>query len=184
MPEYEVSIDGKPRRVQITGTGEESFSVETGGKLCRVELSKGKVSFEKPFTLKMNEKTYQIHAPEVERGQSFQIKVDEVSFKAEVKIPSRKLASPNFETTAATTTKRTSINKKTVEGAVTAPMTGKIISIKVRKGDQVKVGQALCTIEAMKMENEIIAVKSGTVKEVYVSEGASVAEGEVILTIG
>jgi len=74
--------------------------------------------------------------------------------------------------------------KQVAEGAVTAPMTGKIISVKVKKGDQVMAGQILCIIEAMKMENEITAPKAGTVQEVNVSERSSVSEGEVLLVIG
>jgi biotin carboxyl carrier protein len=63
-------------------------------------------------------------------------------------------------------------------------MTGKIVSVKVKKGENVKTGQVLCVIEAMKMENEIIAAKAGAVKEVYVSDGSSVSEGEPLLIIG
>ncbi|RJS81359.1 biotin/lipoyl-binding protein [Candidatus Bathyarchaeota archaeon] len=62
-------------------------------------------------------------------------------------------------------------------------MTGKILSIKVKKGDAVKAGQILCILEAMKMENEITASKTGTVREVYISEGSSVSEGEPLFLI-
>jgi acetyl-CoA/propionyl-CoA carboxylase biotin carboxyl carrier protein len=70
-----------------------------------------------------------------------------------------------------------------VEGAVTAPMTGKIMSVKVKKGDPVKQGQALCVIEAMKMENEIVAPKAGTVQDVNVSEGSAVNEGDTLFIL-
>jgi acetyl-CoA/propionyl-CoA carboxylase biotin carboxyl carrier protein len=63
-------------------------------------------------------------------------------------------------------------------------MTGKIVSVKVNKGDKVKAGQVLCVIEAMKMENEITASKAGSVQEVNVSEGSSVNEGEILFVIG
>jgi biotin carboxyl carrier protein len=62
-------------------------------------------------------------------------------------------------------------------------MTGKILSIKVKKGEQVKAGQVLCILEAMKMENEIAAPKSGTVQEILASEGSSVGEGETLFII-
>ncbi len=62
-------------------------------------------------------------------------------------------------------------------------MAGKIVSIKVRRGDKVKLGDVLCTLEAMKMENEITATKSGEIEEVSVSEGMAVNEGDVLLRI-
>jgi glutaconyl-CoA decarboxylase len=62
-------------------------------------------------------------------------------------------------------------------------MTGKILSVKVKKGDQVKAGQVVCVIEAMKMENEIAAPKAGTVREVHVSAGSSVNEGEALVVV-
>ncbi|MGQ9539272.1 MAG: biotin/lipoyl-containing protein, partial [Candidatus Bathycorpusculaceae bacterium] len=60
----------------------------------------------------------------------------------------------------------------------------KILSIKVKKGEQVKAGQVLCILEAMKMENEIAAPMAGTIREVLVSEGASVNDGDPLFVIG
>jgi biotin carboxyl carrier protein len=100
-----------------------------------------------------------------------------------VKTPIRKPALATFEPTLAVPTKKTVELKPTMEGAVTAPMTGKILSIKVKKGEQVKAGKVLCILEAMKMENEITAPKSGTVQEILVSEGSSVSEGEALFII-
>jgi glutaconyl-CoA decarboxylase len=70
-----------------------------------------------------------------------------------------------------------------VEGAVTAPMTGKIVKVKVKKGEQVNAKQILCVIEAMKMENEITAPKAGTIQEINVSDGSPVTEGEILFII-
>ncbi|TEU06064.1 biotin/lipoyl-binding protein [Candidatus Bathyarchaeota archaeon] len=79
--------------------------------------------------------------------------------------------------------RRTMAPKQDVEGAVTAPMMGKIISVMVKKGDHVKAGQIVCILEAMKMENEITTPKAGTVQEVCVFEGSSVSEGETLFVI-
>ncbi len=70
------------------------------------------------------------------------------------------------------------------EGAVTAPMPGKILDIKVSKGDNVKAGDVLVILEAMKMENEIVAPKDGVVKEINVNVGDSVDRGAVLVVIG
>jgi acetyl-CoA/propionyl-CoA carboxylase biotin carboxyl carrier protein len=68
-------------------------------------------------------------------------------------------------------------------GSVTAPMQGTIVKILVAPGDQVEVGETVCLLEAMKMENAINAEKAGTVKEVKVAAGDSVGPGDVIATI-
>ena len=68
-------------------------------------------------------------------------------------------------------------------GAVTAQMTGRVISVNVKPGDQVTEGQILLIVEAMKMENEIAAPLAGAVKEVAVAAGARVSEGDLLLHI-
>ncbi len=62
-------------------------------------------------------------------------------------------------------------------------MTGRIVRIDVKSGDEVSEGDVLLVIEAMKMENEITAPVGGTVKEVVVSAGARVSEGDTLLVI-
>ncbi|HEY6696816.1 MAG TPA: acetyl-CoA carboxylase biotin carboxylase subunit [Acidimicrobiales bacterium] len=68
-------------------------------------------------------------------------------------------------------------------GAVTVPMQGTIVKVLVSEGDVVEVGQTVCVLEAMKMENNIAADKSGTVKEVKVTAGQSVGSGDVVVVI-
>jgi biotin carboxyl carrier protein len=62
-------------------------------------------------------------------------------------------------------------------------MPGTILDIRVKAGDEVKEGQILLILEAMKMENEIISPNSGIVDTVQVSKGASVNAGDVLLSI-
>jgi biotin carboxyl carrier protein len=68
-------------------------------------------------------------------------------------------------------------------GTIMAPIPGRIISITVQAGDTVKAGQTLATMEAMKMENNIVSNMAGTVKEIHVQKGSEVATGDVIMVI-
>jgi biotin carboxyl carrier protein len=68
--------------------------------------------------------------------------------------------------------------------AIVSPLPGVILDIKVAVGDQVKIGQTVMILEAMKMENEIKANIEGTVKEILVKKGDSVLEGAALVKIG
>jgi len=65
--------------------------------------------------------------------------------------------------------------------AVRCPMPGQVVSIAVAEGQEVKAGEALAVVEAMKMENVLRAERDGTVKRVHVRPGDSLAVDAVIL---
>ena len=67
---------------------------------------------------------------------------------------------------------------------VTSPMPGNILDIKVNVGDKVEANQCVVVLEAMKMENEIMAPKSGKIVAVCTSQGASVNTGDALVSIG
>ncbi|MCC3658812.1 biotin/lipoyl-binding protein [Ruminococcus albus] len=67
---------------------------------------------------------------------------------------------------------------------VTAPMPGTILDIKVAVGDTVKSGQAICVLEAMKMENDVNAPCDGKVLSVNTTKGSAVETGAVLAVIG
>ena len=66
---------------------------------------------------------------------------------------------------------------------IVAPMPGTIMKVNVSVGDHVKYGAVLLILEAMKMENEIVATKEGTVAQVLAITGASVNSGEPLVVI-
>ncbi|ABX42796.1 biotin/lipoyl-containing protein [Lachnoclostridium phytofermentans] len=66
---------------------------------------------------------------------------------------------------------------------VNAPMPGKILDVKANVGDVVKRGQVILILEAMKMENEIVAPNDGTIVSIDTSVGANVEVGDVLATL-
>ncbi len=73
--------------------------------------------------------------------------------------------------------------EKIVEGSLVAPMPGKVIDLKVKKGSKVKSGDTLVVLEAMKMEQSIKASKDGVIDEVFISKGDQVENGAVLMVM-
>jgi glutaconyl-CoA/methylmalonyl-CoA decarboxylase subunit gamma len=68
-------------------------------------------------------------------------------------------------------------------GTVKSPLPGIILTIHVKEGDYVKIGDRLLSLEAMKMENNINSDKEGKVEAIRVQKGDSVLEGDVLIEI-
>jgi biotin carboxyl carrier protein len=66
---------------------------------------------------------------------------------------------------------------------VTTPMPGKVVRVLVNAGDAVETAQGLIVVEAMKMQNELKAARPGRIVEIRVTEGATVAAGDVLLVL-
>ena len=66
---------------------------------------------------------------------------------------------------------------------IKAPMTGRIISVNVKPGDQIAEWDVICLLESMKMENPILAPVSGMIKEISISPGQVAKTGDVIAII-
>lgn len=130
----------------------------------------------KKFRINVNGKAYEVEVEEI--GGSTVATPSVVAPAATPTVaPAAPVATPVAPTKAA---------EPTPAGAetVTAPMPGKIMAIKVKVGQQVKAGDLILTLEAMKMENEIFCGVGGTVKDIRVSEGAAVNAGDVLVVIG
>lgn len=68
--------------------------------------------------------------------------------------------------------------------AVKAQMPGTVVAFNVSVGDKVSEGDIVLILEAMKMENEVMAPVSGIVKSIHVEKGSSVVEGDILIQIG
>jgi acetyl-CoA/propionyl-CoA carboxylase biotin carboxyl carrier protein len=67
--------------------------------------------------------------------------------------------------------------------AVVTPMQGTVLAVEVAEGDEVRAGQVICIVEAMKMENEITAHRDGTISELSVAPGQAVTMGQVLCLV-
>ena len=67
---------------------------------------------------------------------------------------------------------------------IKSPLPGVVLDLHVKEGDNVKIGQKLLTLEAMKMENNIESDKDGTVTSIKVGKGDNVMEGDILIVIG
>ena len=130
------------------------------------------------YKVTLNGKTYEV---EVEQGKA--VLLDEYEAlapaPAAAAVPA---AAPAAAPVAAPAASAAPVNLEAGE-AVNAPMPGNILRIDVTKGDTVKAGQVLVILEAMKMENEIVAPKDGTVAQVVTSKGAVVDTGSPLIVI-
>ena len=73
---------------------------------------------------------------------------------------------------------------RTGEGTVIAPMQGLIVKLPVKAGDDVKLGDVVAVLEAMKMQNDIVTTVAGKVLDVYVKEGEVVTPSQALLAVG
>lgn len=122
------------------------------------------------YKVTLNGKIYEV---EVEKGEAV--------IQAEYEAALHQAAPAVAETSAPTQTVASAAPAAAPQSAgansVTAPMPGTINAVKVTSGQQVKKGDVLFILEAMKMENEIYADKDGKVGQIFVQKGASVNTG-------
>lgn len=181
MVKREVTVDEKSFQVEVDQCVIGSpFSVQVNEKKFRVVLER-EPSDGKNFSIKVGDKTYQVELGKIERNITSSIRVNSIPFKFELKSPLAPKIQIVPPTAASVQVQRTTRSQG--EGVVVAPMAGRIVSIKVKKGDSVKTGDVLCVLEAMKMENEIASPKNGVVEDIKVEEGKAVNEGDVLMLI-
>ena len=110
-------------------------------------------------------------------GTVYEVEVNEVGGVAPVAAPAPKAAPAAAPAAAAAPVPA---GAQTVD----CPMPGKILSVAVTAGQAVKKGDVLCILEAMKMQNEIVAPHDATVSEVRVAANQTVATGDALVVLG
>ncbi len=99
------------------------------------------------------------------------------------KTPQLIRSKPNYEAEKSPS-KTKAVSQPAQAGVLKAPLPGLIMQVLVKEGDEVKPGQTVVKMEAMKMENNIQSNKAGKVISVKVKPGDSVLEGEALVEIG
>ena len=124
------------------------------------------------FNITINGKVYQVACEEVSQGTA--------PVAAPAPVPAAAPAAAPAAPAAPEAPKATVAEGAT---AVNAPMPGNILAVNVKSGDTVKSGTVLCILEAMKMENEVLAPKDGVVDAVAVQKGSTVNAGDLLVSI-
>ncbi len=119
-------------------------------------------------------------------GTRYTVRVEDVVTEGGSPFPSataRPFARPEPESAAKAPPARP-VGVGTHPGSVTAPIPGQILEILVREGDEVRKGQPLLKMEAMKMENVVNAPVAGTVAQIRCNPGDAVTQGQELVVIG
>ena len=149
----------------------------------------------KEYKFKINGNEYNVAINSVEgniadvtvNGKSYQVEMESAPAAAPVQAvpvaPAVTVSAPAPQAAPAAPAPAPAAKPAGAGKAVTSPLPGVIIGVKVNVGDVVKPGQVVAVLEAMKMENDIEAEFGGTVTAVNVAKGDSILEGAVIVTI-
>jgi biotin carboxyl carrier protein len=120
----------------------------------------------------------------VVNGTTYQVEVDEVGGTSAPSIAVAPSAgAPTGAAPATPAPAAPAVAPSAGAETISSPMPGTVLEVKVTPGQAVKAGDVLLILEAMKMENEIMAPSDGTVDTVPVAKGASVNSGDVLVTL-
>lgn len=142
----------------------------------------------KDYKYKINGNAYTVSVGDVDDNNNVQVEVNGVPYTVELeKKPAVKVASAPRPAAAPRKADGEKIISKPAAaagpGAVKAPLPGVVLSIPVKVGDAVTASTTVLMLEAMKMENAVMAGRDGKVASINVNPGDSVLEGSVLLTI-
>ena len=160
MSTYVALLEGgkRERTVEVTPVGPGEYEVRVGDRVHRVDAYRHDYG---TLSLLVDGRSYSANLDE--RGDKIHVRLADSVFPMEI-LDERRLRL------------RRATGRFTVEGkqTVTSPMPGKLVKILVALGDEVREGQGLMVVEAMKMENEMKSPKAGKVVELHVKEGQTV----------
>jgi biotin carboxyl carrier protein len=180
---YTVSRRGRTREVKVLSIAEDSTAiVQLDGDTFEVAFPED-LALNDPTSIRVGSRRYRLMVTKNSGAMAFRVKVDGKPFVLELKTEAKELSPRGRRAAVPAPTPQRERVVTPQKGAIVAMMPGKVVLVKVKPGDRVTPGDPLCVLEAMKMENEVVAPKRGTITEVKVEAGAPVAKGDVLVII-
>ncbi len=139
----------------------------------------------KEYKYKINGKPYTVSVGDIE-GKNVTVEVNGVAYSVELEKEAAPKIKPIARVSAPATVAPAAAPRQAApagKGAICSPLPGVILEVKIKEGDNVKRGQTLMVLEAMKMENDIKADRDGKVTKISVSKGESILEGTELISI-
>lgn len=137
----------------------------------------------KKYKFKINGNSYHVNIQNVD-GNQVQLEVNGSTYEVEMETEVKSTKTPTLvrsEPRPSQGVEPLKTHKSTKK--ITAPLPGVILKILVKEGDQVKTGDELIILEAMKMENTILAESSGTIGKIFKAANDSVLQGDDLMEI-
>ena len=163
-----ITLDGRDEEVEFHAEGEHLWLDVAGRRLAADfhRLPDGEV-----YSLIVNGRSYEVRVEQT--GSGVEVTHHGITLPVEVRHPLEKFVQATMRAAG-----------RSAGETVVAPMPGVVVAIRVRPGDRVEPGQAVAVVEAMKMQNELLAQRGGVVSEVLVAERATVGAGQVLMKLG
>ncbi|PID92382.1 MAG: acetyl-CoA carboxylase biotin carboxyl carrier protein subunit [Bacteroidetes bacterium] len=138
----------------------------------------------KSFKFTINGNEYSVDLHEIEANMA-RLEVNGTRYEVELHREQKTSKTPTLVRPVIKEPPKPVIDKREGGSAhpITAPLPGAIVALKVGKGDIVEKGQLLLTMEAMKMENQVLSDRAGVVEHLHVKPGDAVLQGDVLLEI-
>ena len=162
-----VTLEGRDAEVEFQTDGDRLW-VEAAGR--RLEADFRRLPDGEVYSLLIGGRSYEVRVAPGATG--LDVTLDGATVPVEVRHPLEKLLQSSQQ------------GHRTAQGeTVAAPMPGLVVALRVKPGDRVAAGQPVAVVEAMKMQNELVARHGGVVSEVLVAERASVAAGQALIRL-
>ena len=162
-----VTLEGRDEDVEFHAEGVRLW-MDVAGR--RLEADFHRLPDGEVYSLLVDGRSYEVRV--VHAGEAIEVLLHGTTFPVEVRHPLEKLLQSVARGRAGAAGEN-----------IAAPMPGLVIAIRVKPGDRVEPGQSVAVIEAMKMQNELLAHRGGVVSEVLVAERATVGAGQVLLRL-